>query len=969
MSRDFPHLNDTQFPNLGTVDVYAYQNQFNYERWQANSSITLCNVLWNSDYKDVVKFNDNDARDKWFDSLVGNKVQLQTAFHCVRDTEIKVPLPYEVATLYNYMYIDLPIATSESEPLKYEDNDNRVSRWYYFVDVVEQKAPSTTVMHVQLDEWTTFINQVTIPYMILERGHAPMPLCSVDDYLANPIGNTRYLLAPDFDFGSDGSIVADSTFVPIGNGEKYLCYATTTSIEQFSDMVKNWPSSRSGSSSKATYSDTSDRYGYQYQVNGYEWNYGTRDFSNSVTGTRPLDSASGNMPTGYDIHAVKLDDADNYFGKLHDEVPFYFQTIFACYVVSSDMISLDSTYNWTIGDYTDYICRNVEESLLLAYKLTKDMFGYDDKYAGITKLYTSPYSYIEATDNNGNVKKFNIENTGSIELRRNVSIAYPFIRIEPFITGINGSGSTTYSWREMNSDATGKIYDDDFGEYRWEWDIPTYALYMQGSKANTVSHYNDAVYDREKAVVNYHKSLRLSNTDYENTEDAADNTVTMIGNSAFTEYTNEYNDASTQYTNAVNSASTGRTNSNNTAATELANANRSAATSQTNKYNEANLIPTNTALDNANRTYITNQNNSANTSGTSANNGLNQALQAWDAGYSRAMTDEENSAIMSSAAANAVGVIGSAVGNGIASGNPLGMIGSVVSGAANLASSGVTTLISASKNSNQCEAGVSNSQNKVNETNENNSNLNTYANNAASLNSANTNSTTTSQAANQSSTIKTNADNTKSTENSNASATNSTATTNASNTYSTDTTNAANSRDTAQANAARTRDTANANAKLERNVTVANSDYTRKAHVLNAQDDMELARLDNDYYYNTHSLDAPVKCADSSGDMTLDFFRRRGIQLKVRTERRGDIAQAGDLMLRFGYALNQAWNIGESGFNVMKHFTFWKASEVWVSDNDLSTGRVQTTIKDILMQGVTVWNDPTEIGRVSIYDN
>jgi len=734
-------------------------------------------------------------------------------------------------------------------------------------------------------------------------------------------------------------------------------------------MVSNWPSDKGGGSTAATYSDTSDRYGYQYQVNGYVWEEGLSDYSKSSTGTYPVIGSNGRIPSGYDIHCVKLADANDLFGVYQNDVPFFLQTVKACFVVDESWIKKSDEYKWEISGYEVNICECVEQSLLKTITLTKDMFGYDSKYADITKLYTAPYSYLEVTDNNGETKRVNIENTGSIELRLNTSIAYPFIRIEPFITGIGGSGTIDYKWYDLTGEHSERIFKDDFGEYTWDWDIPTYALYVQGSQAYSYTRYNDAEYDRTKAITNYHKTLRLANTDYENTVDSADNTVTMVGNSASTEYTNAVAENDTQRTNTYNSASTAYTNAVNTAATEQANANRSAATNQTNRYNEGDLLTTNQQVANAAATAIATTHTTNNTNATNANNGLNQALQAWDAGYSRAMTDEENSAIMASAAANAVGGIAASIGNGIASGNPLGMIGSVVSGAANAAASGVTTMITAAKNSTQCESGISNSQSKVDETNSNNSNLNSYANNTTINDNTNSVNSAYTQADNQKNTIKTNADNTKSTENTNAGATYSTSVTNAGNTQSTDKTNADNTQSTGNANAARTQSTTNTNATLERDVTVANSDYTRKAHVLNAQDDMELARLDNSRAYSSHSFDAPVKYAGESGDMTLDVFRRRGLQFKVKTQRDGDIAQAGDLMLRFGYALNQVWNIGESGFNLMRHFTFWKASDVWVSDDDLSTGRVQVTIKDILTRGVTVWSNPDEIGRVSIYDN
>jgi hypothetical protein len=221
MVRNYPHLDDTQFPDLNSVDVFKYKNNFDYSRWQADTSIVLCNVKFNSDYKDVVKFDDDAARDNYFNNLRNHRVQLTTAFHVVRETEIKVPIPYDVAARYNYMFIDLPIATSTEQPIAYE-NSSGVRRWYYFIQDIEQIAPSTTMLYIKMDIWTTFINDVSIPYMMLERGHAPMTQTSIANYLANPIANNEYLLAPDFDFGTGNNVVATSDFIPVGSGEKYV---------------------------------------------------------------------------------------------------------------------------------------------------------------------------------------------------------------------------------------------------------------------------------------------------------------------------------------------------------------------------------------------------------------------------------------------------------------------------------------------------------------------------------------------------------------------------------------------------------------------------------------------------------------------------------------------------------------------------------------------------------------------------
>ena len=81
------------------------------------------------------------------------------------------------------------------------------------------------------------------------------------------------------------------------------------------------------------------------------------------------------------------------------------------------------------------------------------------------------------------------------------------------------------------------------------------------------------------------------------------------------------------------------------------------------------------------------------------------------------------------------------------------------------------------------------------------------------------------------------------------------------------------------------------------------------------------------------------------------------------------IRQAGDYFARYGYALNQVWNVRESGLKIMEHFTYWKAGEIWLNVAVKGGDMVRDVFKRIFENGVTVWNDPTEIGLVNVYDN
>ena len=90
------------------------------------------------------------------------------------------------------------------------------------------------------------------------------------------------------------------------------------------------------------------------------------------------------------------------------------------------------------------------------------------------------------------------------------------------------------------------------------------------------------------------------------------------------------------------------------------------------------------------------------------------------------------------------------------------------------------------------------------------------------------------------------------------------------------------------------------------------------------------------------------------------------IHYHIKTQSEDAIARAGDHFLRYGYAFGG--NCAFTGFNIMKYFTYWKCSEVWINSNKINNS-VLRKLKDILKQGVTVWRNPGDIGNVTIYDN
>lgn len=905
---DFPHLRrDTEFPNISTVDVYAFQNTFDYTRWNELTKVRLVNVIWNSDYKDVVKFESNAERDAWFDGISDfYAIDLQQAARIVPEGFVKLPVPYDVAARYNYLYIEMPIATSVDNPIDWETMDG-VRRWYFFVDEIVYRAPNSTELRVIPDVWTNFQNDVQINYMMLERGHAPVAATNVDDYLSNPINNCEYLLAPDVDFGKS-SIVASSDYLSFGAGQKWVILCSTVAPSQIASIGRVDMDS-STSFSAPTYSDTQDRFGKQLQVNGYEFG-DSGDYSslNTPVATNVGDLLPNNI-TAYAIQASQCFGNGSFIQNLMQYRPNFVNSIVAMFVLPFELISIDLNSPIDIDGYNVYECHGVNKSLG-NISLSKEDFDFPEEYADFAKLYTFPYSNLEITDNEGKKISVRIEDTGDVEALLRTSVAFPFLDIRVLFTGIGGVGSTSYSWQRLNGEnSNASIPDSDWYENCFDWGVPTYSLYMDGKTAYNLHNYNGLQNARRDALVGYHTTLREANTDCENTKDLADTAKTNSYASAATMVANMANTTNTQTanTNLTTATNTANTNSANNCGTQMVAQNNYQVNQETASTNT--LMIATTIAENETSIATTGASNAATVQNGTVSGGLGVLPMA-----SAAST----AALSMGAAAGPVGVFAvSLVGAGMAIGN----LTSSATASANMANAVAMT---------QCNSYVATqSQQRNNDV-------------AAATTSVNT--------TNQ---VSMNTDRTNQTNNTNNCLTSQNA-----NTVACETANTNNDANNIRANADRSR-----------NTQVANADYSDGVAILNAKEVLENTQARSRYSYYDSRNDTPTRIGAYSGDMSSDAFMTRGLQIKVRTEDASAIRQAGDTFARYGYALNQVWDVARSGLTLMKHFTYWKASDIWVDDRQSSNNSVNRVIESMFLNGVTVWSNPDEIGRVSIYAN
>lgn len=945
------------FPNVNTINTNNYRNKFDYTRWDKGTKITLVNVLWDSDYDNVVKFDSKEECNKWFNSIdESDSIILETNIPLLPDGTIKVPIPYDTCMLYNYLYIDVPMMPNFDNPVDYE-NKREYKRWYFFINDVETIAANTTALNISLDVWTNFIYDTDINYMMLEQGHAPVAFSDTDTYLKNPINNNKYLLAPDVNF-DNSSIVKDSKFIPFGNGEKYVCFACIVNKEQI--VNGSFGTVKAGSKfAKPTYSDTPDWYGKQLQVNNYSFGNG-RNYSDLKTPVSMHNSVDNMTLNGTNVFAVKASDK-TFLSDIAKNIPTFLRSIKAVFIVDENMITLGDKF--TLCKHDMYSCSNVRKNLG-NYNLTKDMFGFDEKEQRFAKLFTYPYSYIEFSDNNGKDIEIHIEDTGSIGINMLTNIAFPVLDCRMFLTGINGVGSNKYSWKRLDGSESDESIDyGDWGKYTIKLGIPTYAIYMDGETAWYIDEYNNSIeFVREKALTGYHNSVRSANLGYYNATTSADNAYNVASKTAKTAKTNEENLASTANSNSVDLAGTVKTNADNVAYTVKSNSNNIANCAYNN-------IDATIACNNSNNNIAIITNNSI------TNNKNEQArLDTGDKNAcSRATTKIENQTTTStthnSSSANIVYGASQGVLSGASMGIALGPAGSAVGAVAmgiaggalaainaNAAESNATIMINA--NTDITDATVIMNNSVVGRSTSTALKVTKASNDNSTVQNRQNNECIAKQRDNNYNTATTNAANNYNTDTGNNSRTYNTSVGNANRTY-----------NTVVGNASRTCDTAISNAASTKNTSYSNALRTDDIAIINAKEILENTQDGVMYSMLAASKRNPIQLTQASGNAEMYSYGMNGIQFRLRTQSESAIKQTVAQFARFGYNLNQIWNVKDTGLNLMETFTYWKASDIWIDIRKAATFGIENALKNIFKNGVTVWKSPDLIGKVDIYAN
>ena len=465
---EFNYLkSNSDFPNIGNVNVYKYDNDFNYDRYDYNQmTLQICTVPWDmgeahignrtiSGIGNVVYFGSKEERDKWFDKIPDSECyRFETKFKELhKDLAIDVPIPYDMCAKHNYLRVTYNLFANDDSPVMYEGTDG-LREWYWFIREVEFVAPNTTRLVLLPDAFQTWIYDVTVQGMVLERGHAPMFAMRTDEYLQNPIENNTFLLTEDINF-SDSYQTKHIDVCGFNSDNVYACIATTANP-------------RADFGTKA----------------GEDWH----------TPAAAAYEKSG-VPSTY-VFAIDPEQLYTFLENVNTNIPQFKQTIQAVFFVSSDLIT-----PYTSFTFAGITCYDIESkrTTLDFVDLDKSQFGYDAKYVDMAKLYTYPYARIAITDENGNTDFIRIEDTtGVISVSAMVSLSYPFLTIDTHLMGVGGNEQVSITYKNIaENDFTvfGNWYD-----YIHTWNIQTFAVILDPSIEYDYSSY----FDRKQARIDYY---------------------------------------------------------------------------------------------------------------------------------------------------------------------------------------------------------------------------------------------------------------------------------------------------------------------------------------------------------------------------------------------------------------------------------------------------------------------------------
>lgn len=228
---DYPSNEIGDLPNVAN-----FGSEFSYAAWTPGTTVTLCNVPWNSDYRDVAYFANTAALNAYLNTSnrSGPRITVEKMTYCRMGMPIRLNVPFAAAMNYNYLRV-----VNSAQPVQSHNSagqvgasENGSQTLYYFVTEVRYLAPNTTELWVQLDVWQTYGRSMRFGNCYIERGH--IGIANENNFANN---GRDYLTIPEgLDIGNEYVIAKTYEHVYLDNHDDDtdmgVMVLSTTSLQE-----------------------------------------------------------------------------------------------------------------------------------------------------------------------------------------------------------------------------------------------------------------------------------------------------------------------------------------------------------------------------------------------------------------------------------------------------------------------------------------------------------------------------------------------------------------------------------------------------------------------------------------------------------------------------------------------------------------------------------------------------------------
>lgn len=469
-----------KFPGLPD-DLYEYENDFDYKLWGTGSTIKLCNVPWDSEYRLGVKFPGGTRdRDAYFDNISGTSLTLETATILKFGQPLELPIPFSESNKYNYVVVDSP-----------ETYNSGLKRYCYFITYNEQVAPNSTTCYIMCDYFTSYIEEFDFINGYLISGHYPVQKTkNVDDFFIFSGGIYPELNATEsIEYGED-YITSDLEF---------KSFQKSSDVDSYCIIIQS------------TVNLTGD--------------IGTVEKPDLSTAHGKI---VNQVPSGCEIYGIRPTDFAAFMEAI-SPYPYIAQNIQSIMYVPAILTNINSSFvNIIKGTIQARLYENNPGFLdFERVSWNKNRYNYPEKYSYLTKLFCYPYSVLEITDNEGQSIIFKPEHVVA-QSQTDIYFDYrgvltpPFTRLTVELQGYNsfgGGNDKTYDVTLLDGQNRSITWysDDRFEKQLVLNTFPTFSLVINSylnslaSTANSREHaYDTATWTLQKSQMSAQASYDLS---------------------------------------------------------------------------------------------------------------------------------------------------------------------------------------------------------------------------------------------------------------------------------------------------------------------------------------------------------------------------------------------------------------------------------------------------------------------------